>query len=306
MLDRESWLQERQTGIGASEAAACLGIVPSALEVYTRKIGAAAPIPDTIPMMVGRALEGTIAWLYQKETGREIKKTQVMLRAKKYDWLLATLDGVTEDGIVEFKTISVRKSAELGLEDDDVPLPWLAQVHHQMICSGEDKAEVAVLIGNEEFRIYKVQRNEEVCQAIIEKTRFVWDCVLKRTPPPPSECDDYKTILRANDRYESAIQATPAIEELAQTAHAYGELAGAFEEKRDACRGVLATLLGEASAAVAPSGWKVERKLINRQGYTVAPTSYPQLTIRKPKGHTTDVSRIIDSARQTLRLCEDR
>ena len=47
--DRETWLAERNRSVGASEAAAVLGVCPYAtpIDVWQRKLGLAPPMPES-------------------------------------------------------------------------------------------------------------------------------------------------------------------------------------------------------------------------------------------------------------------
>lgn len=287
VVDREKWLQDRQSGIGSSEAAACLGIAPSPLEVYAKKIGVPTPDRDTIPKRVGRALEGTIAELYAEETGVEILESQIFVRCPTFPFMLATLDGVAGGGkVVEFKTISVRRSSELGLvEDERVPDTWLAQVHHQMIVAEVDEVDIAVLLGNEDFRVYTIHRDEMLCRLIVQAEEALWNSVLRREPPAPRDGDSYQTVLRAYERFDSAIQLPPDVEDLARIAHRYGQMIGHAEKARDIVRKEIAHRLGNAGAGVGPGGWTVTRKPVRRKAYAVQETTYTQMMIKAPKGY---------------------
>ena len=73
-MNREEWLAGRHTGIGASEAAAVLGLsrYKSPLEVYLEKIGELGPQDDSERMYWGRKLEAIIAQEYGIRTGLKV------------------------------------------------------------------------------------------------------------------------------------------------------------------------------------------------------------------------------------------
>src|SRR5690606_993674 len=66
---------------------------------------------------------------------------------------------------------------------DQVPHRVLIQVHHQMLCTEIKVAYVAALIRSE-FHLYRIERDEELCQSIAECNKRFWkDHVEPRIPP---------------------------------------------------------------------------------------------------------------------------
>src|SRR5262245_42442218 len=99
--DRERWLAERNKGIGASEAAAIVGLSPweSPLAVYARKVGVLETVKEeTEAMRWGALLEPLILTEFGIETGREVVRAGKLLRSVERPWQLATLDGLQWDG----------------------------------------------------------------------------------------------------------------------------------------------------------------------------------------------------------------
>jgi len=285
--DRTEWLRARQATIGSSEAASALGIKPSPLQLYASKVNPQSEdAPLTIPQRVGLALEDTVADLYRTETGREIAEKQVFFRSTTYPWMSATIDGLTPHGsIVEFKTISARLGDRLGETDlEQVPDHWLAQVHHQMIVAEKQSAEIAVLIGNEEFLVYPIIRNDELCDLILKAEEDLFERIQSRRPPEVSEFDACSDVLRAYGMPNGAIQVSPEVEYLVIQAEKLRGLENAAKESRDKIRALIAQLIGDAGLAITPSGYEIRKTLRTRKGYTVQPLSYVEMKVKAPKG----------------------
>lgn len=282
---RDQWLEIRATGIGASEAAEALGIVPSPLALYNRKLGLEPKGPVTIPQRVGLALEPTILDLYREETGREIVETQTLARSATHPFILATLDAIDSAGdLVECKTITVRNLRELGDEDlEQLPERWVVQAHQQMIVAERDLVNFAVLIGNEEFRLYPIRRNPSLCDYIVKAESELWRRILERRPPPAMDEDDYQTVARAYASIDKGVDMPPGVLSKVRRAYVLGKLAAMAEKERDALRAEIQEAVGTAGLAVSPSGWAVERKMVHRKGYVVEPLSYTTMTIKPPK-----------------------
>lgn len=185
-LTREAWLTLRRQSLGASEAAAALGVSPyvTPVELWQRKLGIAPEQPETEAMRWGTLLEPLILAEYQARTGRRVVATQEYRVHPDHPHLTATLDGRCEDGrLVEIKTASAW-AREWGAEDtDEVPEPYLVQVAQQMAVTGADTADVVVLIGGQRLRIYNVPRNDRLVDLVVEEGTRFWRCVERRSPP---------------------------------------------------------------------------------------------------------------------------
>jgi predicted phage-related endonuclease len=71
VIDRAAWLERRRQTLGASDAAAALGLSPycSPLQLYLRKIGSLPEQEETEAMRWGTLLEPLLAREYTRRTG---------------------------------------------------------------------------------------------------------------------------------------------------------------------------------------------------------------------------------------------
>jgi putative phage-type endonuclease len=193
--ERAAWLEERLTGVGASEAAAALGVSPydTPLSLYLRKVGLAGEHAESEAMRWGTRLEPLLAEAYEERTGRRVERSQVFLRDPGRPCLLATLDGIDSAGeIVELKTIGAHAArGRLGDEGtDELPEHWLVQAHQQMVVAGSDVVHFGVLVGGQEFRLYDVRRDAALARAVADGVCRFWDRhVVPRVMPEPSAAD---------------------------------------------------------------------------------------------------------------------
>ena len=146
---RDDFLKSRATGIGGSDAAAILGLSrwKSPFQVYQEKRGEAAQTPDNASMRWGRYLEPVVRQAYADDTGRAVRLPDGLVRHQQHTFMIANLDGVTDDGrVVEIKTARTSQGwGEPG--SDQVPQEYLLQAQHHMAVTGLVVADVAVLIG---------------------------------------------------------------------------------------------------------------------------------------------------------------
>lgn len=181
----DAWHALRRTGIGGSDSPAVAGLsrrrTPYA--VYLDKIGEAEPEPQTEEQWWGAAQEPLIRRKYGEVTGRLIRQV-AFVRSPKYEWLFCNPDGIADDRLLEIK-ISRFPTGWGEPGSDEIPMEYLVQVHHNLIATGLPLADVAVLIGGSEMRIYTVEPDPIIHAEIIEREEEFWDRVQRRDPPEP-------------------------------------------------------------------------------------------------------------------------
>ena len=212
MSARAEWLAERRTGVGGSDAAPVLGMSKwsTPLAVYEDKRGLAPELEDNEAMLWGRVLEPVVRDQYAQRTGRVVTVPTKMVRHPKFPWMLANLDGRTNDGrVYEGKT--ARSGQEWGEPGtDQVPVAYLFQVQHYMAVTALPVADIAVLIGGSDFRIYEIRADIELQEMIIDGEAQFWSHVEQGIPPDPVTFADMQAMYgRASVAAE--VEATAAL-----------------------------------------------------------------------------------------------
>jgi putative phage-type endonuclease len=186
------WLEERRKGIGASDCAAVLGLSPwrSPYQVYLEKRGEVKDWNGNAQAEWGLLMEPVLRQFYSDATGRAVRLPDKILYAKERPYMLASLDGFTDDErIVEIKTARSSKGwGEPGTSE--VPDHYAIQVHHQMIVTGFEVADVVVSIGGGSPEIYEVPADKEIQEMIIEACAKFWEKVVAGNPPEPTTYAD--------------------------------------------------------------------------------------------------------------------
>ena len=208
-LDREQWLAVRQQGIGGSDAAAAVGLNPyqSMLELWMIKTGRQQPdadpqmdalqSDDSHPMYWGKVLEPIVAQHYQSRTGHKVRRINATLQHPDIPWMIANVDyrvsGSPDVAILECKT-----AGEFGarLWNEGVPYYIQIQVQHQLAVTGEQAADVAVLICGQRLKIYRIHRDDGIIASLIELEREFWHYVETDTPPPADGSDSAQQALQ--------------------------------------------------------------------------------------------------------------
>lgn len=235
--EREQWLAERRTGIGGSDAAAILGLSKwrTPYAVWQDKTGQGAELPDSAPLKWGRNLEPIIRQEYAEATGRTVWQPKEMLRHPQHPFMLANLDGMTEDRrIVEIKT--ARSDAGWGEPGTDaVPVEYLLQVQHYMLVTGFPVADIAVLFGGQDFRLYEVAADAELHALLVEEETRFWQSVIDNVPPEPvSVADAVAKFGQASNG--QAIEASSDVLQAIKELHAARAAVAQAQEQEDAAK----------------------------------------------------------------------
>jgi putative phage-type endonuclease len=197
-MTHTEWLDARRKGLGGSDAGAILGLNKwsSPLDVYLDKIGQSEPIEDNDAMYWGRTLEDIVATEYTRRTGNKTRRRNQILAHSEHDFILANLDRdlIGKDGILECKT-AFRPDGWGEDGTDEVPESYLAQVMHYMAVTNSKYADVAVLIGGRDFRIYTIKRDDDLINEIIKREVTFWnDHVLAKVAPDPINTNDINNL----------------------------------------------------------------------------------------------------------------
>lgn len=182
-------VENRKKGIGASEAAIVLGLNEhiSPYQLWRIKTGRdQAPDLSDVPIVYwGSMHEEPIAQHYAKLMNCKVRRVTNTLFHKEHPWLLCHLDRKIEgqSKVLECKFAMFARDQWGESGTDQVPLPYIVQVQHQLAVTGYEEADLAVLIGGYDFRVYHFKRDEELIARIIEEVGAFWKCVETDTPP---------------------------------------------------------------------------------------------------------------------------
>ncbi|MEU4779237.1 lambda-exonuclease family protein [Micromonospora sp. NPDC023633] len=171
--DRDRWLAERATGIGASEIAAVLGISPydSPFSLYWRKkLGTVTEMTEA--MEWGLRHEATIAEKFRENHPEFISVPGGLYRHPQHRWMLATPDLILEnvepsrDELAQIKTTwSWDGWGTPGT--GQIPAHYAAQVQQEMTVYGARRCWLPVLCGGNSYREYVVEWDPQDAQTII-------------------------------------------------------------------------------------------------------------------------------------------
>lgn len=271
-MSREEWLNWRLEGIGGSEASAIAGVnkYKSPVAVYLDKIGEGKPQEENEYMYWGNVLEDTVAREFSKRTGLKVQKRNFMYQHPEYPFMLANIDRwvTKEKAGLECKTSSAYRAHEW--EGEKVPDEYAIQCNHYMAVTGAPHWYLAVLIGGNTFKHFRIDRDEELINYLIQIEKDFWENnVLKKMPPAFTGQDtDILKWMYSNSEQNSSVYfdyETSTI--LSRANEAKRELERwktEFEEAKNQIKG----LMGNNEIALMQSGeearlvatWKANKK----------------------------------------------
>lgn len=254
-MEKALWLEERRKGIGGSDVAAIMGLSPwkTAYQVYREKRKEVEDWSGNELTDWGKRMEPAIRQWYSDQTGRDVRLPDKIMYHPQHPFMLASLDGFTDDGrVVEIKT--ARNGKDWGEpETNQIPDYYAVQVHHYMTITGFQVADIPVSIAGSSPSLYVVEADKEISEMIIEACAKFWERVVSGNPPDPVSYSD--AVARfGKSKAEGTVIASDGVfagvAELKQFIAQRKEL----EELEEEVKGRIIRFLGDAGDTLVDAG----------------------------------------------------
>lgn len=301
--DREVWLANRSSSIGASEAPVLWGLskYDSYYSLWQRKCGFGTPKIEDDPewIAIGNELEAPIARLAQRKTKRELEDwgRTTVLRSRMWPWLTCTLDYVQVNvpgrrgpGPLDCKNRGGGWAAADW--EDGIPLDIWAQLQQQCIVTDFSWASAAVLLNGNEIRVIDCERDDEWCEMHVEKSKAFWRLVQAKTPPVPDGGEHTTAalkrwvppdgLIKLPDEAATVVDQILALKSAELAAKKTYETAKESRQAEENKMRVAFALAG-GNAGQLGDGRVLSLQLIEKAGHVVAPSSYTKLTVKTIK-----------------------
>ena len=238
-------------GLGGTDIGAILGLSPykTPLELWSELVSGEQPANrDLIHLRFGQHAESFIASEYERATNLFTAEHSPTLFHKKHGFMFghvdrfvletpdtpAVVDGtITADKLLECKTSSAFNKNDWGEPGtDQVPPLYLVQCAWYMAITECRSADLAVLIGNSDFRVYTIERDLELEGLILSHAQHFWhEHVLGKKPPEPISVQD-ASILFPKEAPNSSVLAN---EEILQSITAYRKVCTESQTLSEEC-----------------------------------------------------------------------
>jgi len=280
---------DRNTGLGASDAAAAIGVSPwkSRFSLWGEKTGLVEPpdLSEKEAVQWGTYLQPRIAEVYAERTGRIVRQNRADIARHHPDhpWMWATPDASQREnggaiGCLEIKTTNAFAGDQWS---DEPPLYYQCQLQHQLAVTGYEWGTLCVLIGGQKLVWFDQPRHDRFIAAMIEKEAEFWALVVSQTPPPVDGSADtaeaLKRLYTAEDGTTIDLPAEAAEwdRELRQAKEQIKALEGIKREMENKLKGAL----GQATYGLLPDGgryqWKERER--NEQAREARTITYREL-----------------------------
>jgi hypothetical protein len=279
---------QRRNYLGSSDAAALIGKDPwgrTAGDVWAEKTGRVVSQPSSVIMDLGAFLEPTILNWTEQRLDTPILRDLFYTRGR----LCANLDGLAlsaqPPAVIEAKAIGL-----IGLPSylddfgepgsDEVPLHTLLQTQHQLaVCETQTDlppipiAFVPVLLVRRGFVLYRIEKHQGLCDALVEEGERFWRDHVETDSPPP-EAPSMATLRRVLRPLEGGV---PIHSELVMEWQFAKEQTKAAREVEETTLRALLTALGDGEVGTCALGTFTYRE------QTREPYSVPRTTFRVPR-----------------------
>ena len=247
--------------IGGSDLAAVCGLSPyeAPIDVWLQKTGRAPPKETNLAMRIGILAEPMLGILYEEATGETTRAPAECIHPK-YPFIKGHPDREIwhKRKSCELKTGNIFTAHAWGEPGtDEVPMHYLVQELLYMSLRNDDEGAMAVLLGGNDFRVYRLHRDQALEERLIEMAvRFWTDHVLADVPPPPDGSEGMSEYLTR--RYPKSvgdlIPSTPEIEALAATMREAKQAREGWENIEALAKQKLTVLVGDARGVKTEAG----------------------------------------------------
>jgi predicted phage-related endonuclease len=165
----------------------------------------------------GVHLENTVGKMFTDKMGLKIRMISKTMVAKDWDLAQAHIDAKIQGQNVglELKTASEFKKKEYSehlCPNPMIPVEYRCQINHYLYVSGWDYWWLAVLIGGNDFRVFKIERDEKAIQEQIDEVKaFHENHIVPGIMPIARTPDEALYQFPFADTEEESIVATPLI-----------------------------------------------------------------------------------------------
>lgn len=271
--NKEEWLAlRRKLGIGGSDAGAVIGLNPykSAYTLWAEKTGRIPEFEGNLTTEVGSYLEEFVAKLFEKETGKKVRRKNKMLVNTDYPWAFGDVDRliVGEKALLEIKTTNSIPIMKQLRNSEEFPEAYYAQVVHYLAVSGLEKAYLAVLIGCRDFKVFELERDEDEIAALMGAEEEFWEGYVKTVTPPPTDglASTTDTITFLYPESNDEIVSLMAYESDLKQYMTYSSLIKDVEMQRDEVANRIKAFMGESGKGEC-AGYKVSWTSSERKSF---------------------------------------
>lgn len=253
---------ERKGFIGGSDVAVILGLskYKTRLQLWLEKTGRINSTAAGEAAHWGNMLEPVVVAEWQAQNGDESIQALPcpIFHHPEHDWARANLDrGIFVNGVLggvlEIKTASVYLAKDW--DDGRVPVAYVAQVQWYMFVTNTTYAEVAVLIGGQEYRQTRIMRNDAIINKLFKAASEFWQCVESNTMPEPVTASDNAIVYPVDDGGD--ILASDGVLDAVRSLAIVKDKIKALDDEKEALEGEIKAFMADKATLIDAEGRKL-------------------------------------------------
>lgn len=195
----QEWLEYRKTRIGASDAAVIMGLSPwsSPFDLYMEKVEGIEKT-QTYAMKRGQELEAEAREYFENLLG--VRFRPAVFQHDKYDWMMASLDGISEDGKIwiEIKCPSSITS-HIKAMNGEIAEYYKAQMHHQKECVPTLERGIFCSWYDGSGEVIELEKDTEFTKRMLKEEKKFYDCMVNKSPPDSNKKQEF--FLETSDEF---------------------------------------------------------------------------------------------------------
>lgn len=286
--DRAEWLESRKSAIGASDLAGVLGISPwsSPWEVWAEKMGKLDPWSGNRSTRAGVAFERAVLDDAENALGRLSRNVRVVADGIP---LASTCDAIVEasNRPVEAKTTGIVGPVFGQWGDaltDEIPEYYLTQVHAQLICTKAEIGYLFALIAGRGVVEYHVEANEQLHNLLKSRVSDWWERhIIGGEAPSLEVMPALDVVKRMKKQPNKTVELSADVLQLVEQRETLKASEKSTKAELEAVETKILLALGDAECGTLPDDRQLTYLSTSRKGYTVEPTTYRTLRIKKGK-----------------------
>lgn len=303
--EREAWLAERKKGLGGTDIACIMmagadisqkvgSYEGSLFKIWAEKTGLYTTDDyDDAILMRGRVMEKYVCEFYELHLGEGCKLWEEGLTLHPTrPRIFGTPDRLVEHNGIRFgmdaKTRRFRRGwGESGTTD--VPLDVEIQMRVYMEIFDAPYWDIATLFSLDDFRVYRLERDKELGESILEVAQAWWEKHVDNEIPPDvdatKECMKVLNALNPRVKDEELRVATAAEKDLHEKILKARQEVKEADQKKKELENLLRAKIGDAIGIKGVATWKPgrPRKVFDQVAFKEKhPELYKKFVIEKP------------------------
>ena len=274
---RQAWLRERKRGLGGTDVACIVSASANASQkigcfeksefaLWADKVGieTASDHRDNSAALRGQMMEDYVCKMYQHKLGNDVELVESgLLWHPKNKRIFGTPDRLVKHNGVSFGMDAKTRRSRKGWGADgttDVPLDVEIQMRVYMEIVDAPYWDIATLFNLDDLRIYRIERDKELGQKIMNLASEWWEKHVVANEPPPADgsakAKEVLSMMHPRPQPDVFMDATQQDKEIRDELNDIKKQQSELKARRDLLENTLRAKIGDATGIEGVATWK--------------------------------------------------